>query len=160
MKERVFKSIQLANIARDKEWDPTSLIDASFRGVEHGGEVGEVADELAALLVKAVTMIEHVGASGRVQNIIKKLVREERGIRGSRASVEMLGDELADDIITGYLIAMQYGIDIEKKIEDKFNATSRKMALSVILDLTSGRGGDGYGEGTTASGGSGGTEET
>lgn len=139
MKERVFKSLTIANLERDREWDPTGSIDGAFRGVEHGGEVGEVAAEIGELLIKAITMIDHTAASGRVQNIIKKLVREEKGIRGSRASIENLGDELADDVITAYLIAMQYKIDLEKKIEDKFNATSRKMELSVILDLTSGR---------------------
>lgn len=139
MSARTFTDLQSANKARDAEWDPGSSLDGAFRGVEHGGEVGEVAEELGNLLIKAVSMIDHAATSGRVQNVIKKLVREEKGIRGSRASVELLGDELADDVITAYLIAMHYKIDLDKKIEDKFNATSRKMELSVMLDLTSGR---------------------
>lgn len=139
MTERTFTSLSIANRERDKEWDPNTKLDAAFRGVEHGGEVGEVAEELMELLFKSLAMIDHVAVAGRVQNVIKKLTREERGIRGSRASVEMLGDELADDVITAYLIAMHYNVDLDKKIEDKFNATSRKMGLSVILDLTTGR---------------------
>lgn len=139
MTERRYTNLQEANRARDIEWDPTGVLDGSFRGIEHGGEVGEVADELGALLVKALAMIDHAAASGRVQNIIKKLVREEKGLRGSRASVDALGDELADDVITAYLIAMQYNIDLDQKLEEKFNATSRKIGLSVILDLTSRR---------------------
>lgn len=139
MTERKFTDLQSANKARDEEWDPGATLDAAFRGVEHGGEVGEVAEELLELLSKALSMLDHVAVSGRVQNIIKKLTREEKGIRGSRSSVELLGDELADDVITAYLIAMHYKIDLDKKIEDKFNATSRKMDLSVILDLTSKR---------------------
>jgi NTP pyrophosphatase (non-canonical NTP hydrolase) len=139
MKERIFKSLVQANLARDKEWDPEAKIDAAFRGLEHGGEVGEAAAEVAALLHCALALIDHTVASGRVQNIIKKLVREEKGIRGTRASIEALGAELADDIITAYLIGMHYGIDLDEEIEKKFNATSRKMGLSVILDLTSDR---------------------
>jgi NTP pyrophosphatase (non-canonical NTP hydrolase) len=139
MKERIFTSLVAANIARDKEWDPDDKIDAAFRGVEHGGEVGEAAAEVAALLHCALAMIDHTAASGRVQNIIKKLERERHGIRGSRSTTEALGTELADDIITAYLIGMHYGIDLDEEIEKKFNATSRKQGLSVILDLTSGR---------------------
>lgn len=139
MTEKLFTDLQSANKARNAEWDPGGMLDGAFRGIEHGGETGEVADEVSALLVKAVSMIDHTAASGRVQNIIKKLVREEKGIRGSRASVENLGDELADDVITAYLIAMHYDVDLDRKIEEKFNATSHKMGLSVLLDLTSKR---------------------
>jgi NTP pyrophosphatase (non-canonical NTP hydrolase) len=90
---------------------------------------------MAALLVKAIAMIDHTAVSGRVLNIIKKLVREEKGIRGSRASVEALGDELADDVITAYLVAMHWGLDLDAAIERKFNATTEKQGLHVFLDL-------------------------
>jgi NTP pyrophosphatase (non-canonical NTP hydrolase) len=137
--ERTFNSLQVANVERDREWDPGGSLDGAFFGVEHAGEVGEVAAEIAALLANALAMIDHAATSGRVANIIKKLVREEKGIRGSRASVEHLAKELADDVITAYLVAMKYKIDLDEAIEQKFNETTRAQGLHVFLDLTSNR---------------------
>jgi NTP pyrophosphatase (non-canonical NTP hydrolase) len=114
-------------------------ISALVRGVEHAGEVGEAIEQIAAQIEKALTALDHVASSGKVANIVKKRVREDRGIRGSRASLADLGDELADDVITAYLVAMKYEIDLDAAIEHKFNSTSEKMGLHVFLDLTSNR---------------------
>lgn len=73
--------LHIANVARQKEWDASNGLDIDFFGVELAGEVGEAC------------------------NIIKKLERERLGLRGSRATVQDLADELADVIICTDLIA-------------------------------------------------------
>ena len=98
-------TLRAANVARQREWDKEGWIDAAYRGNELAGEVGEAC------------------------NVIKKLERERRGIRGSRATVRELADELADVIICADLIAMQYGIDLDAAVARKFNATSEKVGL-------------------------------
>lgn len=74
-------ALHKANIERDKEWNPDSTLDLDFWGVELAGEVGEAC------------------------NIIKKIERERLGLRGSRATLQDLADELADVIICVDLIA-------------------------------------------------------
>lgn len=101
-----------ANAARQKQWDPDSQITLAYRGNELAGEVGEAC------------------------NIIKKLERERMGIRGSRASVTELADELADVAICLSLIAINTGIDLEKAIVTKFNDTSLKYGLTVFMGGT------------------------
>lgn len=64
---------------------------------------------------------------------MKKLERERLGIRGSRATVGQLAEELADVMICVDLIAMQYGIDLGAAGREKFNATSRKVGLSTMI---------------------------
>lgn len=104
-----FLQLRDANMARQMEWDPDRKADLSFFGVELAGEVGEAC------------------------NVIKKLERERIGIRGSRATMEQLAEELADIVICVDLIAMHCGIDMEEAIQKKFNATSEKYALLTIL---------------------------
>ncbi|WIY70802.1 MazG-like family protein [Aquidulcibacter paucihalophilus] len=106
-----YSTLRSANVARQLEWDSEGRIDAAYRGNELAGEVGEAC------------------------NVIKKLERERRGIRGSRATVAELADELADVIICVDLIAMQYGIDLEAAVARKFNATSEKVGLATRLNL-------------------------
>lgn len=106
---RICSTLRFANQIRQQEWDPTDAITLSYRGNELGGEVGEA------------------------QNVIKKLERERLGLRGSRASKEMLAEELADAVICLDLIAMQAGIDLNKAVETKFNATSEKYGLQTRL---------------------------
>lgn len=104
--------LRAANIARQAEWDPSAKISLSYRGNELGGECGEA------------------------QNIIKKLERERLGIRGSRATVPQLADELADVVICTDLIAMAAGIDLQQAVERKFNATSTAQNLTTRLLLS------------------------
>lgn len=107
-----YSSLQEANIARQKEWDPDNRITLAYRGNELAGEVGEAC------------------------NVIKKLERERLGINGSRDTVEHLLEELADSVICSYLVAMHVGGDLEAAIVAKFNATSEKMNLKTRLRLT------------------------
>lgn len=101
------KQIQEALAVRDLEWDPYNKLTLEFRGVELAGETGEAC------------------------NVIKKLVRERLGLRGSRATVQDLKDELEDVIICAALAANAAGIKLN--IADKFNASSRKLGLNVFL---------------------------
>lgn len=98
-----------ANILRDREWNPEKILSLSFRGNELGGEIGEA------------------------QNILKKIEREKLGLRGSKATVEQLAEELADGHICLDLIAMEFGIDSWRSIVQKFNKTSEWRGLSIRL---------------------------
>jgi NTP pyrophosphatase (non-canonical NTP hydrolase) len=69
---------------------------------------------------------EFGGEAGDIQNVVKKLVREQRGWRGSRATVEQLADEIADGIICLDNLARGYGIDLAEAVARKFNETSEK----------------------------------
>lgn len=104
-----FSELRHADIIRQKEWDSGNVIDLAYRGNELAGEVGEAC------------------------NVIKKLVREAKGIRGSRATYEQLADELADVIICVDLIAMSCGIDLGGSVICKFNETSKKYTLKTRL---------------------------
>lgn len=106
-----YSTLRGANIARQREWDTGNQLTLAYRGNELAGEVGEAC------------------------NIIKKLERERLGIRGSRATVEQLAEELADVIICADLIAMAEGIDLDAAVARKFNATSKKVGLRTRLDL-------------------------
>jgi len=99
------KQLRALNEIRQKEWDPTDVITLAYRGNELAGEIGEAC------------------------NVIKKLERERLGIRGSRATIEQLAEELADAVICLDLIAMQAGIDLNAAVIKKFNATSEKYGL-------------------------------
>lgn len=101
--------LQAAHIERQAEWCPDQLPDLSFRGNEMAGEVGEAC------------------------NVIKKLERERHGWRGSRDTVEHLGEELADVVHTAILVAITAGIDLGPLVVKKFNDTSDANGLSTRI---------------------------
>lgn len=76
--------------------------DPLFYAVELGGEVGEILNE------------------------VKKLVREERGLVGSRTTKAKLEQEMGDGLITLVNLANHYGIDLAEVATKKFNDSSRK----------------------------------
>lgn len=107
---KFMQELRIHNILRDAEWNPKRALSLSFRGCELGGEIGEA------------------------QNILKKLERERLGLVGSRATVEELGEELADGIICIDLIAMEFpSIDLINCVVKKFNKTSRERKLSILM---------------------------
>ena len=108
--------LQRAHVDRQDEWCPDQKPDLSFRGNELGGECGEA------------------------QNVIKKLERERHGWRGSRDTVEHLGEELADVIHCAILCAITAGIDLEPAVMAKFDSTSEKNGLSTFLRALAGEG--------------------
>ncbi len=103
------EKLQQAHVARQEEWCPDMKPDLSFRGNEMGGECGEA------------------------QNVIKKLERERHGWRGSRDTVEHLGEELADVGHTAVLCAITAGIDLAPFVARKFDDTSEKNGLRTRL---------------------------
>jgi NTP pyrophosphatase (non-canonical NTP hydrolase) len=107
-----FTELRRANVAREKERDPTGLITPSYRACELGGEIAEAIIAL---------------------NLCKKIERERLGLPGSRATIEQLASELADCVIASDLLALQYGIDLEAAIVSKFNATSKQLKLRTKL---------------------------
>lgn len=103
--QATFTSLRAANIHRQTLWDAGNQIDLAYRGNELAGEAGEAC------------------------NVIKKIARERLGIRGSRATLDDLAEELADVVICADLIAMAEGINLVEAIAAKFNATSEKVGL-------------------------------
>jgi NTP pyrophosphatase (non-canonical NTP hydrolase) len=104
-----YTNLRAANLARQKEWDPSNAITLAFRGNELAGEAGEAC------------------------NVIKKIERERLGIPGSRDTLEHLAEELADVVICADLVAMSEGIDLDKAVARKFNQTSRKVGLQTEM---------------------------
>lgn len=105
-------ALRKANTLRQAEWDPTSAISLSYRGNELAGEVGEAC------------------------NVLKKIERERLGLPGSRDTLEHLAEELADVVICADLIAMAEGIDLDRAVRRKFNATSEKVGLKTKMEVT------------------------
>jgi NTP pyrophosphatase (non-canonical NTP hydrolase) len=73
-----------------------------------------------------------MGELGEAANVAKKLNRVRDGIPGngdiSEAELrQMLADEIADTFIYLDLLAQSQGIDLERAVRDKFEATSRKI---------------------------------
>lgn len=100
---RYYSTLRDANRERQKEWDSKDKINLQFRAVELAGETGEAL------------------------NLLKKLVREDMGLPGSRAMPEDLGEELADVFICCDLIGMDLSLtpiwkfgktDLEGKYRD------------------------------------------
>lgn len=101
-------TLSAANAARMKEWVPEGTT-GTFKATELAGEVGEAC------------------------NIIKKLERERLGMRGSRDTVAHLAEELADIVICVDLLASHYGVNLDRAIAEKFNATSEKYGLKTRM---------------------------
>lgn len=105
------QQLRRVSVERTAVWGNGAMPDPLWRATELGGEVGEALNE------------------------VKKLVREQRGERGSRTTVEKLAEELADVIICTDLLAATYGIDLHEAVVHKFNATSDKVGLPHKLTL-------------------------
>lgn len=104
-----FETLRQANIRRNKEWDPENRITLLFRSNELAGETGEAC------------------------NVVKKLERQIMGLRGSRATMLDLADELADIIICADLTAMTAGVDLANAVIRKFNQVSESRGLSIKI---------------------------
>lgn len=98
-----FKILRAANVAREKLWDPQKKCDLSFLGNALAGEVGEAC------------------------NVIKKLERARLGLRGKRANITQLAEELGDVIIYLDILAERVGIDLWLAVRDKFNSSSLEI---------------------------------
>ena len=121
-----FQDFRAANALRQSEWDPSNVIDISYRGNELAGEAGEALERALEVILLGI-------ATGKMSNTVKKLARERLGIRGSRATLADLADELADVVICVDLLAMANDIDLGEAVRKKFNETSEKYALKTRL---------------------------
>jgi NTP pyrophosphatase (non-canonical NTP hydrolase) len=108
-----FETLRHASSERQKEWDADNKVDLTYRSNELAGEVGELC------------------------NVVKKIVRERLGIRGTRDTIEHLAEELADVVICADLLAMHEGIDLGESVRAKFNATSEKYGLKERINCLS-----------------------
>ncbi len=107
-----FAELRDANQRRHIEWTDNGEVSLGFRGLELGGEAGEVLNE------------------------IKKLERGRMGMAGGKDDLQVLTEELADVIISVDLIAMDLGIDLEDAVRKKFDRTSEKYGLQTRFDAT------------------------
>lgn len=106
----MLKLLRQANATRQDEWENAKgKLNLSYFGNAIAGEVGEAC------------------------NIIKKIERERLGLRGSRATLSELAEELADVIIYIDLLAADCNIDLEQAIKIKFNRTSDKYNLGTKI---------------------------
>lgn len=109
MNKLTLAELSAKNNERQAFWDPNGLIDIAYRGNELAGETGEAC------------------------NLIKKIRREQLGLRGSRADLNRLAEELADVIICTSLIANALAIDLDRAVRSKFNKTSDAVNIDVKL---------------------------
>lgn len=93
--------------------------------------VGDTED--AGILFDAA---ELGGEVGELLNVVKKLERETRGWRGSRAAPEDFADECADVLICLDKLARRMDVDLEAATIRKFNATSDKVGLPQRLSAS------------------------
>lgn len=70
------------------------------------------------------------GETGEVLNVVKKLVREQRGWAGSRATKQDLGEEMGDVLICLDTLARAYDVNLAEVTARKFNLTSIQRSLS------------------------------
>ena len=104
--EQFLVQLRRVNLARYEAWVDGDDAGIMFDALKLGGEVGELL------------------------NVVKKLEREERGWRGSRANPADFADECADVLICLDKLARRRGIDLAAATIAKFNATSDKVGLS------------------------------
>lgn len=129
-----FATLREANAARQDMWDGAAgKLDLAYRANELAGEVGEALSayetHMLNVLDKSMGLAK---AAGRMANVAKKIERERRGLRGSRATLEELADELGDVVVCVDLIARAEGLpDVERLGAAKFNKTSDKVDLPV-----------------------------
>lgn len=83
-------TMRAANVVRHIEWSNGDGDGTEFYAVELFGETGELL------------------------NVVKKLVREELGMVGSRATHQDLAEELADVVICVDLLAMAYNMPVAR----------------------------------------------
>lgn len=109
MNKLTFEDLQAATIARTALWEPNGGTSLEFRGLELGGETGEL------------------------QNKLKKYARFKLGMRGGADNLNEVAEELADVIISATVLANHLGMNVEQAVRMKFNLTSVNNNLPVYL---------------------------
>lgn len=101
--------LSMANKARNALWDPDGQLDEGFFALELAGEVGELC------------------------NIIKKDIREDLGLPGSRATYNQLVGEFGDVLIVLSLLANACNVNLQHAARDAFNKKSDEMNFNVHI---------------------------
>jgi NTP pyrophosphatase (non-canonical NTP hydrolase) len=104
-----FTTLRDANVNRQKEWPGNEQADVAFRAIEVAGEAGEVLEK------------------------VKKLLRAQRGIKGSTATADDVAEEMGDLIVSLDLLANELGIDLGRAVRAKFNATSQQHGMRTYI---------------------------
>lgn len=110
-KALTFDALRVANAAREGEWE---------QGTDGGFSMLFLSNAMC-------------GEAGEAANVVKKLERERIGAKGSRASIDDLGSELADIIIYADLLARKVGVDLGAHVAAKFNSTSEKHGFQTRI---------------------------
>jgi len=105
-----YLTLRDANIARQAEWDPIDAIGLSL--IELSAAIGGLANMIY---------------------IIKKRDRETLGLRWSRVDLADLAAEFGDVLICLDLVSMNFHIDLDQAIKDRFNQSSIKCGLKTRL---------------------------
>ncbi len=105
----IFSDLREANVKRQKEWSGSDKASLEFRALEVGGETGELLEA------------------------VKKYIRQRDGIRGTKATMKNIADEIGDVIISLDLLADCLGLDLAACAKIKFNKTSGKYKLKTRL---------------------------
>lgn len=108
------KDLRKASAARSLVWSKGQPPDVEFSAIEFAGEVGEICNDL------------------------KKIVREQRGWVGSRATTQHLGEEIADVIITLDLLLNAAGLphlDGIKWVDQTRTQVMRQGVLWAAINL-------------------------
>lgn len=129
-----FRDMRYANSARQNEWDGDAQFSMLFFSNALAGEVGE-AQEVIAMLALGTSMAI---ASGKAANVVKKLERKALGLAGSEATIEDLGDELADVLTYVDLLAKRAGLNLADVWVRKFNRVSDKYGMKTHINQEGG----------------------
>lgn len=114
-------SLRRANVDRQAEWPGGEHADLDFRGLELAGETGELI------------------------NLLKKKVRNDRGIKGTTEKGNelqiMLAEELADVVICLDLVCMELGVPIPytDPIPDSVREIAKLCNLARCGNILNGR---------------------
>lgn len=79
-----------------------------------------------------------VGEVGELASLIKMRNRERDGLTGNKFSPtdEQIADEIADVALYLDLLAARLGVDMEAAIVAKFNATSERLGVADVLEVS------------------------
>jgi NTP pyrophosphatase (non-canonical NTP hydrolase) len=101
--------VQVMSRQRNKEWDPDTKLDYMFFAVELAGEAGEAG------------------------NKCKKLRREALGLKGSTSSIDAVGMELGDVILSACNLANSLRIDLPHYVREAFNQKSKELGFDTLI---------------------------
>lgn len=107
--------LMVSNIDRQKEWNTDHAVDLSYDALEFMTEAGELGEQ------------------------VKKLIRENRGLKGNRTDLTKIKEEVGDvmitldKLLTTVSLVTGQEIDIEDCTREKFNKTSTKYGFKTMF---------------------------